>query len=158
MSSIALGTKGFIYCVRCASHEADVYKVGCTSTDVFERARQLTASTSSPTPFHVVHHRATSDANAAEARCHDLLDEYRLNDGREFFRAPLGVIIRIMDEVTGNVPKPIATPWADLFGSFPDDGSDRELTEAEQTQCRELASRLADSSAGGAGRMAASAR
>ncbi len=35
-------------------------------------------------------------------------------------------------------PASVATPWADLFASFPDDGSPRELTPEEQTQCHAL--------------------
>lgn len=119
-----------------------LYKVGQTTLDPFERARQLTVQTASPTPFHVVHYRWAKDANVAEAMAHEILDEHRINDSREFFRAPLSHIIQVVDRVTGNVVKPMPLPWSELFSTFPDDGEGRTLTAEEQKKCNALRTEL----------------
>jgi len=40
--------------------------------------------------------------------------------------------------------KEIKTPYAELFSSFPDDGSARTLTSDEQKKCQELAKQLSN--------------
>jgi len=40
--------------------------------------------------------------------------------------------------------KEVKTPYAELFASFPDDGSARELTPEEQRKCQELAKKLSN--------------
>lgn len=159
MSSIPNDTKGVVYVLSSASmaiatptgEPEFLYKVGATTSTPFERARQLTAATAAAVPFSVVHYRPCEDVNDAEARCHERLDEFRVNEAREFFQAPLLTIIRVVDEVTGygEPVVTVATPFADLFATFPDDGSGRPLNEAEQAQCRALEAKhtLTDSTA-----------
>jgi hypothetical protein len=115
-------------------------KIGVTTDTAANRAKQLSAATASPTPFHVVYHKFVSDCNDAEARVHAALADRRVNDGREFFEVSVYEAAVTMDRVCGGErfkPKPL-TPFAEMFASFPDDGSGRELTPEERAQCRAL--------------------
>jgi hypothetical protein len=140
MSSIRLGSSGRVYALVSASQEGLV-KIGATTLDPKERARQLSAATAAATPFHVVYSRPTNDVTTAEAQVHALLSEFRVNDGREFFAVSVAQAIAAIDQVCGVQDRLPATPFAELFASFPDDGSPRPLTEQEQEQCRALEAR-----------------
>ena len=86
----------FIYIARSSSHAVDLYKVGMTTRDVRTRVGELTASTSSPLPFEVLASWPVRDAAAAERRIHEALRAYRVSPRREFFRAPLPTILRVI--------------------------------------------------------------
>lgn len=117
-------------------------KIGATTLDPHERARQLSASTSSAIPFYVLHARPTDDVNDAEARAHEILARFRVNENREFFEITARQAIETIDGICGRKLKKISLPWSELFASFPDDGSERRLTEQEMEKCRELAQRM----------------
>lgn len=137
MSSIVRGSSGHLYALVTGSHS--LIKVGCTTLDPHERARQLSAATASPTPFFVAYSRWHNDVNIAEASAHELLDEYRVNDGREFFSCSLYQAVSVIDRVcVAFEGRNSSTPMSELFSTFPDDGSPRNLTEDEREQCRAL--------------------
>jgi len=151
MSRIALNTPGHLYAILSASTPG-LIKVGQTTLDPHERARQLTASTSSPTPFFCAYSRPTNDANASESHAHELLDAYRINSGREFFRISLEQAILTIDHVCGgeraiaavalsyvDSGPPVETPYADLMSTFEERESDGyTLNETEQAAVRAL--------------------
>jgi hypothetical protein len=124
-----------------------VYKVGCSTNDPVERARQLSAGSGIPYPYTVVYSRRVAFPFAVEANLHSQLDSYRINDSREFFKAPLHQIITLIerhDEVpeVGEMNEgPLDLSYSELFATFPDDGEPRMLTDEERAQCRELESR-----------------
>ncbi len=142
MSKIPLGTPGFVYLLTNASMPG-LIKIGATTADVATRAKQLTASTSSPTPFHEVYSRRVKDVNAAEAAVHSALATYRVNEGREFFRVSVYEAARTLDSLLGETFSRFEppTPMAELFASF-DPSDSNELTPDEQRQCRELEAQL----------------
>ncbi len=117
-------------------------KVGCSTGCPIERARQLSASSGVPTPFVVGYHRYVADPFKVEALLHRMLASHRVNDSREFFAIPLHKVVELMDrfEEIGALSD---TPFSELFATFPDDGSGRELTADEMAQCRALEKRLA---------------
>lgn len=143
MSSIPRYTAGVLYCMTNASMPGLV-KIGVTTDTAANRAKQLSAATASPTPFHVVYQKVVSDCNEAEAKVHAALADRRVNDGREFFEVSVYEAAVTMDRICGGdryKPKPL-TPWAELFSSFPDDHEGRAsatLTPEERAQCRALA-------------------
>ena len=146
MSSITTGQPGFVYLATSSTlSAAGLLKIGATTHDPDLRMKQLTASTSSPTPFFVAYSRRVSDVNDVEQRLHELFDDRRVNEGREFFQVTVYEAAMALDKMAGegtrwkNEPE---TPWAELFATFPDDGSDRELTPEEAARCRELAADL----------------
>ena len=121
-------------------------KLGATTLDPHERARQLTASTSAALPFTVVYSRQVSDVNEAERAMHETFADRRVNGGREFFSCSVYEAVVALDRIAGGASEwknDPPTPMAELFASFPDDGSDRPLTPEEQAQCRELAAKQA---------------
>lgn len=140
MSRIKLGQSGSVYVLTNASLAEGVLKIGATTDDPIIRAKQLSAATAAATPFVVAYSRHVSDVNEIEARMHDRFNEERLNDSREFFKIPLHKAIVALDEMAGEDywgPK-VETPFAEMFASFPDDGTARELTPEEAAQCRQL--------------------
>ena len=148
MSKIPLETPGWVYVMSNPSHnlagQGPLLKIGCSTADPSVRAKQLTASTSSPTAFNVIYAREVKDANKAERQIHSALAAYRVNEGREFFRVSVFEAARTLDWICGEVTSNLepATPFAELFASF-EDSDDPELNEEEQAKCRELERRLA---------------
>lgn len=141
MSRITLGEKGSVYILVNGSFP-HLVKIGSTTLDPHERARQLTASTASLTPFFVAYHKSTKDVNASESAAHEILRDYRVNEGREFFNCSLDVAIKAVDRACGAAVVLPDLSFAELFNSFPDDGSARELNEEERTACRKLKEKI----------------
>jgi hypothetical protein len=142
-SEIAHKTRGYVYLARSEAMREGVLKVGLTENTPNERMQQLSAQTAAAMPFHVLYSRVVPDCAKTEADMHRLLAEFRVNDRREFFEVPLADAARILDHLADDalgLHKP-ATPFADLFARFPDDGSPRSLTAAEREQCRALEAR-----------------
>jgi hypothetical protein len=73
-------------------------KIGRTSRAPSDRLDELSSATGVPTPFELVYDVLVSDAALAEQFIHTQLTErgYRLSDNREFFRAPLREVLRLM--------------------------------------------------------------
>lgn len=116
-------------------------KIGCSTKHPLDRAKQLSSTTAAAMPFIVAYHREVAAPFEVEALIHKLLNEYRVNEGREFFRMPLHEVVKVFDtfpELAGDV----ATPFAELFATFSDDGEGRELTLDEQELCRRLEYKL----------------
>lgn len=91
---------GEVYVMRSPSHEKDVYKIGLTRRPVSVRAQEIGYSTGVPLPFGILANWSVGDCSAVEANIHKRLSLYRVSKRREFFRAPLSLIIRTIDEVT----------------------------------------------------------
>ncbi len=138
---------GFIYCLVNPGFPS-LIKVGATTKDPLERARELSAPTSTPLPFVLAYHRAVKYPFQVEADLHRILADFRTNDSREFFTIPLYKVIELLEryeEDLSSVFHYVETQFAELFGTFPDDGSPRELTLEEQTKCVNLVIQLARS-------------
>lgn len=63
-------------------------KVGLTTRDTAERARELAGASGVPTDFIVAYEASFEDVHGAEQHMHAALAAYRVNRGREFFRVP----------------------------------------------------------------------
>jgi hypothetical protein len=101
--SIPEGPKpGAVYVMRSASHGVDLYKIGRTTAGPERRATELTGATGVPTPFEVLAHWVVGDVEYVEKEAHRALRQYKVNRRREFFRAPLTLIVstigRIVDD------------------------------------------------------------
>ncbi|WP_267369219.1 MULTISPECIES: GIY-YIG nuclease family protein [unclassified Pantoea] len=79
-----------------------VYKVGMTNTSPEKRAKELSGSTGVPTPFIVISRFRTNNPWEHEKQIHQLLSRYRVNQGREFFKASIEVIDEVCDQVIPN--------------------------------------------------------
>jgi hypothetical protein len=141
--------KGWIYCLSNPLLEG-CYKVGVSTNDPIERARQLSASSGVPYQFTVAYQRLVDHPFKVEAALHRMLDQYRLNDSREFFRVRLSKIITLAEsyeEVRWESQEPEREyRFAKLFATFAQDGAP-ELDENERAQCRQLERTIADEKA-----------
>ncbi|WP_423600911.1 GIY-YIG nuclease family protein [Roseateles sp. MS654] len=87
----------FVYIMRCHAHTENLFKVGFTDRDPEVRAKELSAVTSAPLPFLVVHAWAVSDGHAAERSAHEALAAVRLAENREFFHLPYAELRALVD-------------------------------------------------------------
>lgn len=141
--------KGFLY-VMCNPMLVDVYKIGATTNDPIERARQLSASSGVAYPYTVAYQRLVDAPFQVEAALHRMLDSYRLNDSREFFRIKLHKIIELAESYEEvrweSMELDREYRFAKLFATFAKDGPP-ELDENEQAQCRQLERTIAEEKA-----------
>lgn len=94
---------GFIYVLRNAAHQIDIFKIGLTRRNVDTRAAELSRGTGIPDHFLTVQSWWVPDVVFAEKRIHQLLDEFRLRDKREFFRADYPTIRAAVDLVVNEL-------------------------------------------------------
>jgi hypothetical protein len=82
-------------------------KIGKTNTNLEQRVRELSASTSVPLPFTVFYACTVKDAHFVEHQLHDAFDDNRINPKREFFRvAPERVVAALkLAEIENITPK-----------------------------------------------------
>ncbi|MCG7867296.1 MAG: GIY-YIG nuclease family protein [Candidatus Thiodiazotropha taylori] len=90
---------GYIYVMRSAAHEKDIFKIGLTQRTSDLRSAELSRTTSSPDHFLVVEDWEVSDCILAEKLIHEELDQYRINPRREYFRAKYSVIFSAINNV-----------------------------------------------------------
>lgn len=93
---------GYIYIMRNASHDKDIFKVGLTRRETETRAKEL-YSTGVPDKYLVAEEFMTADCVLAEMLIHRKLEKYRLNDKREFFKTQYSIIRKVVDEIVNEV-------------------------------------------------------
>lgn len=115
-------------------------KIGKTTRNPAERAVELSGATGLPTPFIVVYEQLFQDCGAAESFVHTYLAQkgYRVSDNREFFNAPVNIIIRAIALAPGviyNETPPSEQESSDelLFSGEPDELDSLRLQRAETT-------------------------
>lgn len=89
---------GYIYIMRNPAHALDIFKIGLTTKTADERAAQLSASTGSPDKFLIIQRWKVNDCFLAEKLIHQLLDNFRLNPKREFFRLELDKALPLISD------------------------------------------------------------
>ena len=92
--------KGYVYVLMNPSY-SDIVKVGKTTKNPEERAKELSSVTGIATPFVVVYKRLFKNCHAAEKIVHDILTErgYRVNDMREFFSVETSEAIDVIQQI-----------------------------------------------------------
>ena len=104
---------GWIYAARNPSFVDPVFKVGESSRPPFARIEELSASTSVYSAFELAYFVHVSRRGDAEKWAHDALKEFRVNPRKEFFRAPLSVVVKALDRAAEMFPLPLGkTPRA----------------------------------------------
>ena len=90
-------TKGYVYAMINPSYK-DLVKIGKTTKDPEERAKELSSATGVATPFIVVYKRFFNNCTIAEKQVHSILTEQgcRVNDSREFFSVSIPDAINII--------------------------------------------------------------
>lgn len=97
-------TKGFVYIMINPSYGEGLVKIGKTTKDPEERAKELSSSTGVATPFIVVYKKLFKNCHLAERLIHELLDEkgYRVNTSREFFAVSISDAINYLLQIPDN--------------------------------------------------------
>ncbi|QYI99536.1 GIY-YIG nuclease family protein [Thalassovita mediterranea] len=88
---------GVVYVMRNPAMEEGIYKVGWTSGTAINRARELSAATGVAIPFYVVKSWVHDNPEGLETAVHAALLAYRVNNRREYFKAPLETIVAIVN-------------------------------------------------------------
>lgn len=88
---------GFIYCMGNPCMPG-VYKIGMTERAPAQRCAELSGSTSSPNPFHILCFGQVEEPRQVEAEIHAYLSAFRVSGSREFFRAEYSAIDHIIGE------------------------------------------------------------
>lgn len=83
---------GFVYILGNPAFPG-IYKIGMTERSPSLRCKELSGSTSVPSPFVLIAYYEFEDARLVEQETHRHLAEYRVNDGREFFDVNLFSIV-----------------------------------------------------------------
>ena len=92
--------KGYVYVMINPSYEGLV-KIGKTTKDPEERAKELSSATGIATPFIVAYKRMFNDCSRAESLIHSILEErgHRINKSREFFSISISDAINVLLEI-----------------------------------------------------------
>ena len=90
--------KGWVYVLSNESLDGLV-KIGFSTKDPESRAKELSGDTGVPTPFIVEYEMLVEDPHSCEQRAHDLLDDKRVNQRREFFRCSVNDAIESAKQV-----------------------------------------------------------
>lgn len=93
-------TEGYVYVMTNSSIEGQV-KIGKTTRDPYERAKELSSATGVPTPFVVVFYKQFKDCHFAEKTIHQYLEKkgYRVNNNREFFNMSIPEAIDVVQSM-----------------------------------------------------------
>ncbi|WP_295201892.1 GIY-YIG nuclease family protein [uncultured Chryseobacterium sp.] len=89
---------GFIYIIRNPIHGENVFKIGLTRNTVNERINQL-SKTSTPDKFYLAQQWNVRNCVVAEQRIHLLLNNYRIDPRREFFKIDYNKAIETINKV-----------------------------------------------------------
>ena len=98
--------EGFVYILTNAALGTDIFKVGQTTRNPEERAKEISSSTGVPVPFLVAEYWSVTDVHAAERAAHSSLENHRINTAREFFNIPFNVARRTVENAINDYIKP----------------------------------------------------
>lgn len=90
---------GFIYVMRNAQYERNIYKIGFTKRTSDVRANDLSRTSGVLDYFAVMQDWEVTDCVAAEKEIHKRLASFRVTDRREFFKAPYQEIFPVIHDV-----------------------------------------------------------
>lgn len=88
-------SNGYLYVLINESMKG-LIKIGITSINPTERARSLSSNTAVPTPFKVAYEVFVENCEELERKIHIELEDFRVNQRREFFNYPLNKAIEIV--------------------------------------------------------------
>lgn len=74
-------------------------KIGATTKSPSKRCWELSSSTSIPTPFNIVYSQPSMNPFKVESIVHTILDEYRVNQNREFFNVDADKAADLIEDI-----------------------------------------------------------
>jgi hypothetical protein len=137
---------GWVYVMRNPLLKGSVFKVGQTRRWPWERAQDLSRSTSTIGEFQPVYFVHAGDRHAAESHAHRVLAGSRVTSNKEFFDAPLKEILEALDSAAAHSPvwigrrdpQPLPQPFRTHRYDCPECGTTnlwRELLVAVRARC-----------------------
>ena len=106
---------GIVYIARNDSYPEDVYKVGMTEQfDVDELMNELNQETGLLGSFYALKRYEVNVTSRCETTIYQRLSKYSVQDYREFFKLPLGELVKVVRDVCGEPVKTkegIRTEW-----------------------------------------------
>lgn len=93
--------EGYVYILTNTSLKG-LLKIGSTTYGAEKRAKQLSRTTSLPTPFDVAYEVYVSNYEDFEDIVHSELNDYRINPKREFFNVTLDKAIEVIEALKEN--------------------------------------------------------
>lgn len=114
--------KGYVYVMINPSYEGLV-KIGKTTKEPEDRAKELSSATGVATPFIVAYKRMFNDCHVAEKTIHKILTNkgVRVSNSREFFRLPISDAIDTILNIAD-----ISTPTNDNESTIINDSAEDE--------------------------------
>ena len=109
---------GWVYAFTNPSFKSRMYKIGITSRDPNMRLQELSKETGVPADYEMVYFVHVQDRIQAENWVHKRLVEFRVRTNKEFFSAPLSLIVSVFQNVAEKYPIYYA-PKRRGFGSLP---------------------------------------
>lgn len=93
--------QGYVYVMINPSYDG-IVKIGKTTKEPEERAKELSSATGVATPFIVVYKRLFKNCHLAESIIHSYFTEkgFRVNNSREFFSVPIDAAINFIINVS----------------------------------------------------------
>ena len=87
-----------IYVVRLPEMEENIYKIGC-SKDLDQRLKSISKNTLRMSPAEIIYTKEFERYRAAEKEIHKILNEYRIQTNKEFFKCDKDLIIQTIDNI-----------------------------------------------------------
>ena len=85
-----------IYVVRLPEMEENIYKIGC-SKDLDQRLKSISKNTLRMSPAEIIYTKEFERYRAAEKEIHKILNEYRIQTNKEFFKCDKDLNIQNID-------------------------------------------------------------
>ena len=92
---------GLIYIISNPKQGMNIFKVGKTSKTIDQRLKQLNSETGLIGQFKLYASFLVEDIDSTEKICHEKLDDYRIQDNREFFEIEYPEILEVIRETIG---------------------------------------------------------
>jgi hypothetical protein len=92
---------GIVYILSGGNYPADYFKVGKSTRTIENRISELNSETSNIGSFKSEGYVVVSDIDQVERRTHQILQAYRVSPRREFFEAPIDVIVCAIQQAAG---------------------------------------------------------
>lgn len=103
------GNAGYVYILINAAFP-EFIKIGLTTLDPKERAKQLSTGTGIPAPYAVAWRMHVSDCRVVEQTAHAKLAPHRVRNNREFFRLSVEDAIEVISTISVQYKSPSPVP------------------------------------------------
>lgn len=91
-------SNGFIYVFKNHSLKGMV-KIGATTKAPSKKCEELSSTSTIPTPFNIVYSQPSINPFKVESIVHTILDEYRVNQNREFFNVDADKAADLIEDI-----------------------------------------------------------